>query len=201
MSGAKQKITKAGNPNGRKPLHDWLAVKQYFIEESLRRDERVPLKEVAAKFEISYGMVKHRASAEKWTFALNRSQQVVAAKVEEKMVDLTVLDQLSARLRKAERGIMLMDKATAKLGNVPAEELTTREALQYMTLGDRMVDGAVGIAKRMDITTAVAHSDDYESVADKIRRHGELNCLGEEFLRYLKRRRGEVIDAKPLAKH
>jgi hypothetical protein len=189
-----------GNPNGRKPLHDWQAIRQFFIEESLRRGKRVPLREVAAKFEISYGLVKQRASAEKWTFALNTRQQVVAAKVEEKVVDLAVLDQLTARVRKAERGCMLMDKATEKLASVPAEELSTREALQYMTLGDRMVDGAVGIAKRMDITTAVTHSGEYESVADKIRRHGEFNRLGQEFLHYLERRRGEVIDVKPLAK-
>jgi hypothetical protein len=96
MSDEKKKTIMAGKSNGPKPLHNWPAVRQYFVKESLRRKKRVPLKEVAANFEISYGLVKQRAAAENWTLALKTSQERVAAKVEEEAATVEVLNELDA---------------------------------------------------------------------------------------------------------
>ena len=177
-----------------KPV-DWSVAKLDYITENLHRAGRgdpYTLKDVAAKWGVSYGQARNIAGRDKWNAELAQREKERNNKALEKVQTYEQFNEAEIRSRQARYSRLAMGKAMQRLAALDPATLTVKEAIELLKLGLVEERKALGLPDAFTFTPPPQNEEgEYGSVIDHVNRQAQLQALGGKLLEFVERKQRE----------
>jgi len=166
---------------------DWDQIKrEYFAAHlSLEAGDEGSLKNLAKKFNISYGSLKNKSSKEGWRSELALSKNKIHKKVSSELIENKVLTELEVRKKNYEAADLCLDKGVEKLLRLADDEFTPEIIIKLIQLGMKGRSDSTGILNKIEVSGKLTVSPEEDNFIKDFQSHRKNKNLLQKLNKYL----------------